>query len=375
MSGIRPAFAPKWIAASKPSASRSKGSKPCAQVEWSPPDAAPETLQGGGPASACQSPAAPPAPKCHPPVVERTRIAPRLTRSRRGPHRGQSLPPPRSAPACALRARTRPRPDRPSSPCNSLETAPCVRLRSTAALCVDPVRHTASKAASCSVEGSNLRDCASPSIPSGNILPPLYLFSSPRNQLEGAATPTFKGSADGPRRYRSRQLSAPGGRARFSGRRAALRPADAPRMRWRSTARAVCQPRAGPQSRDHATRRHRAFTPSARRAMRGWPLWRSLCARPTWPSCTTATPRFRSPAPGRCRGKPSPGTCCLSFAASSDDPISGGRHKVLGSSALNDPAADLDHRHPPAQGGGGRLCDRRGPAQPTRTCPAARGCA
>ena len=59
----------------------------------------------------------------------------------------------------------------------------------------------------------------------------------------------------------------------------------------------------------------------------------------------------------------------LSFAASKDDPASGGRHKVWGSEAAVGAAADLDDRLAPAQGVRHRGRDRAGARASAHTLP------
>ncbi len=62
----------------------------------------------------------------------------------------------------------------------------------------------------------------------------------------------------------------------------------------------------------------------------------------------------------------------LGLVAATDEPISGGRHKVFGRHDLEHHSADLDDRLAPTAGGGGRLFDRPGPQARCRVSVARR---
>ena len=68
--------------------------------------------------------------------------------------------------------------------------------------------------------------------------------------------------------------------------------------------------------------------------MRATPRWPPRAASPTWPSFIIVTPAFQIQRAKQHPGETPIWDMLLSFTASADDPISGGRHKVLGSKAL-----------------------------------------
>ena len=84
-------------------------------------------------------------------------------------------------------------------------------------------------------------------------------------------------------------------------------------------------------------RQGRGSIPLALPGMREWRPWRVPCGLTIWHSYTIEMRPFRLPVPIKCRASVSPGTCCCLLPAPAEDPTSGGRHKVLGSKALNIP--------------------------------------
>ena len=116
------------------------------------------------------------------------------------------------------------------------------------------------------------------------------------------------------------------------------RPAGRRRPRPRGDGRAllqpVRQPPDGPASRAGCRRAARASTRSAARATRTMPRSPRRSGSTTWPSSTTARTPSRSTASKKLPGQTPCWDMLLSFAASAEDPISGGRHKVLGSQPL-----------------------------------------
>ena len=79
----------------------------------------------------------------------------------------------------------------------------------------------------------------------------------------------------------------------------------------------------------------RVSTPSARRATRATPPSPPRCVPPIPLCCTTVQVDSSCSGPARWTEATRCGTCCSDSAAATDEPISGGRHKVFGRRDLN----------------------------------------
>ena len=200
--------------------------------------------------------------------------------------------------------------------------------------------------------------------------------------MTGAGEPAacLRLGAHGRRRGHSREVRRQGaGRqaAAADQRRAARTRSASPARRWSSSSTASASAARWTASRAGCRRAARASTRSAARATRTMPRSPRRCGSTTWPSSTTARTPSRSTASKKLPGQTPCWDMLLSFAASAEDPISGGRHKVIGSKPLVHPAADQHHRLASAQGGRRGVQHRHrqdAEARGHRRCRATRSC-
>ena len=201
-----------------------------------------------------------------------------------------------------------------------------------------------------------------------------------RRQVGGGGVPASADDrADGHRDRLTSVLSAQGSGAQWPNQSTSTSPRPSPRCPGRRRRRTPpscpgCRPREVPRpvrrpNRQQAPRpggalaalaAARASTRSARRATRATPPSRPRCAPPIRRCCTTVRAASSCSARARSSGSDPLRDVLLGVVAATEDPISGGRHKVFGRHDLARHPADLDDRLPPAARGRGGVLHRAG---------------